>query len=395
MRTPTTRSTVTNCPRPQRLIVVGERRVEGDGAGRRNDLIVDEGELAVAQGLSFLRQRAHIERRFVLGGANFVQFALRNGEGHVDRRDLGDGHQRRAGPGLHIVSGVDGHRAGYPRHGGVDVGVLEVELGRFDVGLIELDRAFVLLDHKGLVIGLLLGDRVFGLQLLVAREIGLGLGDQGLVVLELRLSLVERRLVGAGIDEKQGISRLDELPLLEKRLHDLTVHPTLHVHGLDRLHRPDRVDEDLHVALRDGPRDDRHGRLGRRNFGWLGPAQNREPHACRDDRRDQPQQNPATAFHPSPLLFRREPRSDTCRVGHPTPRATRRSDRAGNWEASPRTAVPISAETGCAQERQRVGEPAQFKERENAGWARSASAGSSLSAEPTAAAASSRGCRPA
>ena len=28
--------------------------------------------------------------------------------------------------------------------------------------------------------------------------------------------------------------------------------------------------------------------------------------------------------------------------------------------------MPISAETGCAQERQRVGEPAQLKERENA-----------------------------
>jgi hypothetical protein len=62
------------------LIVVGERRIEGDGGGCRNDLIVDEGELAVAEGLSFLRQGADIERRFILGGANFRQFALRNGE---------------------------------------------------------------------------------------------------------------------------------------------------------------------------------------------------------------------------------------------------------------------------------------------------------------------------
>jgi hypothetical protein len=68
---------------------------------------------------------------------------------------LGNGHERGSCPGLDVIARIDLHRAGYSRQGGVDVGVVEIELGRLDVRLIELDRSLVLLDHEPLVSRLL------------------------------------------------------------------------------------------------------------------------------------------------------------------------------------------------------------------------------------------------
>ena len=154
------------------------------------------------------------------------------------------------------------------------MGVLDVQLGRLDVSLIELDRALVLLDHERLVGRLLFGDRILGLQLLVAREIGPGFSEERLVMLELRLRLIERGLVGSGIDEKQRIARFDSLTLIEKSLHDLAVHPRLHVDGLDRLHRSERPDDDGDVRPDNGCRCHRNRRLNPRRSrrGGFGPA---------------------------------------------------------------------------------------------------------------------------
>src|SRR6202034_4871171 len=63
---------------PERLFLIRECRVEGDRAGRRRDLIVDESELAVVEFLSFLRVGLCVERALRLGVANFLKVALRN-----------------------------------------------------------------------------------------------------------------------------------------------------------------------------------------------------------------------------------------------------------------------------------------------------------------------------
>ena len=80
--------------------------------------------------------------------------------------------------------------------------IIEIELGGLDVGLVELHSALVLLDDEGLVLGLLVGDRILGQQFLVADEIRLRLLEKRLIVFELGLGLVERRLVRARIDQE-------------------------------------------------------------------------------------------------------------------------------------------------------------------------------------------------
>ena len=102
-----------------------------------------------------------------------------------------------------------------PVVGRVDVGVGQVELSGFDIGLIELHGAFVLLDRESLVGRLLRGYRIFRLKLLISREIGLRFLEDGLVVGELSLRLIERGLIGAGIDQEQGVAFLHRLPLRE------------------------------------------------------------------------------------------------------------------------------------------------------------------------------------
>ena len=75
------------------------------------------------------------------------------------------------------------------------MGVVEVEPGAFDIRLVELDRAFVLLNQIALVGRLLPGDRVFLQKLLIAGEVRPGFGEKRLIALELGLLLVERGLV--------------------------------------------------------------------------------------------------------------------------------------------------------------------------------------------------------
>ena len=238
--------------------------------------------------LPFSDSASSVQRAFRLGGAHGGELALGYGEADVYRRDLGDGDQRaspaRASrargsrargscargaalavppPACTIVARIDQDFPGQPGGGRVDVGVAEIELGGFDVGLIEFDRGFILLDYIGLVFPLLRRDRIFLLQCLISVKIGLGLGDQRLIVRELRLSLVERRLIRAGIDEKQRIALLHDLSLGEEGLHDLAADPGLHVDGLDRLNRAERLDDDGDVLADDRGHVDRNGRGGR------------------------------------------------------------------------------------------------------------------------------------
>ena len=84
-----------------------------------------------------------------------------------------------------------------------------------DGGLVGLHLRGVLRDQRALGVGLLLVDGVGGGELLVAREIDLGVGELRFVLRLLGDGLIELRLVGGRIDARQHVAPLDVLAFLE------------------------------------------------------------------------------------------------------------------------------------------------------------------------------------
>ena len=132
-----------------------------------------------------------------------------------------------------------------------DMGVADIELGGLDQRLIGGDRRLVLGDQRHLVGDLLLGDRILFGELLIAGEVALRLGEQGLVLGQLALRLRQRRLIGTRIDLGDEIALLDGLPLgkadVLQRSRDLCADG----HGLERRDRPERIDGERHFANND------------------------------------------------------------------------------------------------------------------------------------------------
>ena len=79
---------------------------------------------------------------------------------------------------------------------------------------------------------LLAGDRILGDQLCVALEVGLGVLEQRLVLLQLADRLLQRDLVGPRIDQGQQVALLDHLAFLEVDLDELAGDLGLDVDGV-------------------------------------------------------------------------------------------------------------------------------------------------------------------
>ncbi len=109
--------------------------------------------------------------------------------------------------GRDVVSLVDLAQADAPGDRRHDVRVLQVHLGRADLGLIRLDRADVLIDERALRVELLAGDGILLDQRFIALQIELCVDQQRLVAAQVSLRLFERRLVGARIDLHDEITR--------------------------------------------------------------------------------------------------------------------------------------------------------------------------------------------
>ena len=124
-------------------------------------------------------------------------------------------------PDLDVIAGVDLAQADAAGDRRDDAAIGEIELGIVDLRLVELDRAFVLIDDVDLILRLLACDRVLGRELLIAREIDARLVERRLVAQQLAGLLVERGLIGAGIDLRQEVALLDLLALLEGDRDDL------------------------------------------------------------------------------------------------------------------------------------------------------------------------------
>ena len=96
-------------------------------------------------------------------------------------------------------------------------------------------------------------------ECLIALEVAVRVGDVGLVLALLGLSLLQRRPVGPRVDLGQQVAFLDHLPLGESDPCDLAVDTAAHQHGVARLDGAEPGQHDGEVALlgRDG--GDRHG----------------------------------------------------------------------------------------------------------------------------------------
>ena len=117
------------------------------------------------------------------------------------------GHDAGLGRGVDDVADVDLAQAGDAGDRRLDLGVVELGLGVGDRRVIGRDLRGQLLHGGALGVGLLLG-REFA-ELGVALQIEIGVGEIGLVLDLLGLGLVERRLVGPGIDLDQQVALVD------------------------------------------------------------------------------------------------------------------------------------------------------------------------------------------
>ena len=199
--------------------------------------------------------------------------------------------------GLHDVALVDQEIAGAPVDGRADLRVRELQphvlhrrLVRPHHGARGLHRRLVGLDRGGQAqlvradlvvllardhaavdqppVAILLDHGIVVLRL-VAREVGLGLGDLRLMLGELGARLLERGLEGARVDGEEEVAGLDVLALLEVDPGDLAADLGEHGHRRRRLHVADGPHPHGDVArghLRHGD-----GHAGDTPFG-LGPG---------------------------------------------------------------------------------------------------------------------------
>jgi hypothetical protein len=100
-----------------------------------------------------------------------ADLVLRDGEDDVDGRDLGDQGDAVGVAVAHHIADVHGAQADAAAHGRDHAGVAEVEARRAFVGLVDDDRAFELLDQRGLGVDLLAGDGVLLQQGLEALQV--------------------------------------------------------------------------------------------------------------------------------------------------------------------------------------------------------------------------------
>ena len=245
--------------RPQRMVLVVEHRLEADRAACGVDLIVDHRQCAFRQRLlAVRRQRDHLQRlrrlRFVDGG----QLVFRRGEDHGDRLDLRDRHDAGLRGGIDDVADIDLAQAGDARDRRLDRGVIDLGLGVGDRGVVGRDLRGQLRHGGALGVGLLAGCEFA--ELGEALQIEIGVGEAGLVLRLLGLGLIERGLDRGGVDLDQHVALLDLLAFLEGDLVDLAVDPGAHQHGIESLHGAEPGEIDRKIGFHD--RRDRDGNGG-------------------------------------------------------------------------------------------------------------------------------------
>ena len=171
-----------------------------------------------------------------------------NGEQHRHGLQLGD-HDDAAGlAGRDQIAHIHQMDAGTARHRRDDIGVSQIDAGGFHIRLVGDQNAFRGFHQRGLVGHLLLRDGVLRQQRLIARQVHLGIGQGGAVARQLAANLIQRRLIGARIDLRQGITLLDHLAFGEIQLDQHAADLRPHRRGGERRHRAQRIERHIDVA---------------------------------------------------------------------------------------------------------------------------------------------------
>ena len=193
------------------------------------------------------------------GVAEIDEHALRNGEGHVDRRHLVDDGERRGIGRPHEIADLHVGRADPSRERRADDGEALLDLQIVERGLIRLDGAD---QHVGLGLGIVevdLGGRALADQIGVTPKITLGAFELRLILGEHALGLFDLGIDLARVEREQHVAFVDLGAVLEMHLDDGGFEPRFQRHAGDRRHRPDRIDIDRHrLALRLGQFDRDH-----------------------------------------------------------------------------------------------------------------------------------------
>jgi len=190
---------------------------------------------------------------------------FRNREGDVERLDAIDHSQRR-------IVGLD-CRAGENQAGPDDAGerrfqrgVGQLQAGQFGRRLVGLQRCRCGSGIGPNFIDLFVGDEALCLEGDIAFDVGLGLGEQRLVLGDIGLGLQQAGLVVARVELDQDVALLDVLPLGVIDRGDLAVEARFDGDALVGFGPPDNAEQDRHHAtFRQCQRDrNRPGGLGAR-----------------------------------------------------------------------------------------------------------------------------------
>ncbi len=192
----------------QRFILIGEARLELDGACCHVDLVVQRHELArgdkgrivsVVQVDCQRLARAHLAQ-------HIGQLCLRQSEQHGNRLGLRNDDQAVGVRRVDHVALVKLAQPQPPRNRCDDAGKAELQFGAVDRRLVTFARTQELLHQRRLRIHLLTCDRILLEQQLVALQIALRVQQLRLVLLLLPQRLVQLHLEIARVDLREQVA---------------------------------------------------------------------------------------------------------------------------------------------------------------------------------------------
>ena len=247
---------------------VGEDRLDFDRAGVGVDRVVDKLQVP-GEALTVLAQRCRHLGATVLERCQCVaQVALRNAEGHGNRIELCDRHQR-CHIGLHCVAGRDCHAAGTPRVRCHDAGVREGNARCVDGGLIGSHHGQLRIELCLAGVERALRDEVLRQQLLCPCPLPLRIGQCRIVFGQLRLRLGNIGLVGARIEREEQLAGLDKLTVFDVHLADDVRDLGAHINAGQRCDGCGGFEQHAHITFECAHRADGDGRAGARcGDGW-------------------------------------------------------------------------------------------------------------------------------
>ena len=129
-----------------------------------------------------------------------------------------------------------------------DAAIIELEPSVVDLSLIDLDSAFILTHERLLGVELLLGDRILLIENVIAFEIDLGVLKLCLIFRHLAFGLRQLHLKRAWIDFREKRSRRDDIAFAKQDSHELAIDPAFHGNHVERRHRPQSGQIDVHFA---------------------------------------------------------------------------------------------------------------------------------------------------